>query len=194
MLETPGMWSNLREMVRFPGNAAPRDPERLQGRRALPFALLLPALLLQGCGGSRPSRQAARQVPGEEGSGWSCVPYVRSRTRIDLSGDAWEWWGAAEGRYRKGRAPRTGAVMVFMRTQRLRSGHVSVVSRVVSRREIHVDHANWGSGGGKGRITRDQPVEDISPENDWSLVRVWYARINDFGQTNWPVLGFIYPS
>ncbi len=170
------------------------DSAARPGRRALPLVLLAPALLLQACGSSRPARQATRQVPGEEGSGWSCVPYARSRTGIDLAGDAADWWMAAEGRYRKGRSPRNGAVLVFMRTARLRSGHVSVVSRVVSRREIRVDHANWGSGAGKGRVARDQPVEDISPENDWSLVRVWYARVNDFGQSNWPVLGFIYPA
>lgn len=131
-------------------------------------------------------------MPGEEGSGWSCVPYARSRAGVDLSGDAWEWWSAAEGRYRKGRTPRDGAVLVLMRTSRLRQGHVAVVSRVVSRREIRVDHANWGSGSGKGRVARDQPVLDISEGNDWSLVRVWYPRINDFGQGNWPAYGFIY--
>ncbi|MBX9701694.1 MAG: CHAP domain-containing protein [Acetobacteraceae bacterium] len=164
-------------------------------RRVLALGLVLAApLLLQACGSSRGTRQAARSVPGESGAGWSCVPYARERSGIALTGDAWQWWSAAEGRYPRGRAPREGAVLVLMRTARLRQGHVAVVARLVSRREIRVDHANWGSGGGKGRVARDQPVQDISPENDWSLVRVWYPRGNDFGQTNWPAFGFIYPA
>lgn len=167
----------------------------MRRRAVLGMAGMLPlAALLQGCGSSRTARQAPRAVPGEEGSGWSCVPYARSRSGIALSGDAWEWWAAAEGRYGRGRTPRAGAVLVLMRTARLRQGHVAVVSRVTSRREIRVDHANWGSGAGKGRIARDQPVQDISEGNDWSLVRIWYPRANDFGQGNWPAFGFVYPT
>ncbi len=182
--------------VRGAGGMAGRDTGRtladpMARRVGLAIALSAPVLLLQACGSSR---QATRRVPGEEGSGWSCVPYARSRSGIQLSGDAWEWWGQAEGRYRRGRTPRDGAVLVLMRTSRLRQGHVSVVARQVSRREIRVDHANWGSGAGKGRVARDQPVQDISPQNDWTLVRVWYPRINDFGQSSWPAFGFIYPA
>jgi hypothetical protein len=64
---------------------------------------------------------------------------------------------------RAGRAPRGGSVLVLMRTSRLPQGHVAVVSRVVSAREIRVDHANWASGAAKGRAARDQPVMDVSP-------------------------------
>lgn len=168
---------------------------RPRRRHALGGGLLLPLLLAQAaCGSSRVARPVRRDVPGEEGSGWSCVPYARSRSGITLAGDAWEWWAAAEGRYGRGRAPRPGAVLVLMRTARLRQGHVSVVARVVSRREIRVDHANWGSGANKGRIARDQPVLDLSEGNDWSLVRIWYPRVNDFGQSNWPAFGFVYPT
>lgn len=160
-------------------------------RRAVLLAALLP---LAACGTARvPAPGARRGVPGEEGSGWSCVPYARARTGITLVGDAWTWWDAAAGRYRRGRAPRPGAVLVLMRTPRLPQGHVAVVSRLVSARELRVDHANWGSGSGKGRIARDQPVHDLSADNDWSLVRVWYPRINDWGGSAWPSFGFIYP-
>jgi hypothetical protein len=79
--------------------------------------------------------------------------------------------------------------MVFRRTERLPNGHVSVVSRVISRREILVTHANWMHG----VVAQDQPVADISPENDWSLVRVWWAPISELGATSYPVLGFILP-
>lgn len=155
------------------------------GRRAL----LAAPLLLAGCGTSR------RVPPAEStlGGDWSCVPYARSRSGIGLHGDAWRWWEAAEGRFRRDRQPRPGSVLVFMRTSRLPQGHLSVVARVVSSREIRVDHANWGSGSGKGRVAQDQPVMDVSAANDWSLVRVWYARVNDFGASNYPAYGFIHP-
>ncbi|WP_431270056.1 CHAP domain-containing protein [Dankookia sp. P2] len=129
--------------------------------------------------------------PGGPG-GLSCVPYARARTGIVLRGDAWQWWEAAEGRYARGRAPRVGSVLVLMRTSRLPHGHVAVVTRLVSTREIWVDHANWASGAAKGREARDQPVQDISAGNDWSLVRVWFPPVNGYGASNWPALGFIH--
>ena len=121
-----------------------------------------------------------------------CVPYARAESGIQLSGDAWEWWDAAAGRYDRGQAPRNGAVLVLRRTSRLNDGHLSVVSRVVSAREIRVDHANWANGSAKGRVTLDQPVVDVSPRNDWSMVRVWYPPVNGLGTTSYPAAGFIY--
>jgi hypothetical protein len=84
-------------------------------------------------------------------------------------------------------------VLVLARTRRLSSGHVSVVSRVVSAREIRVDHANWASGSLRGRVAQDQPVLDVSPGNDWSQVRVWYPRLDLLGNTVFPAHGFILP-
>ncbi|MBE9604194.1 CHAP domain-containing protein [Acetobacteraceae bacterium H6797] len=125
----------------------------------------------------------------------SCVPYARARSGILLQGDAWQWWGAAPAySYSRGSSPRVGSVMVIGRTSRMRDGHVSVVTRIISDREIRVDHANWASGSAKGRIARDQRVVDVSPRNDWSLVRVYYPPINDLGTSNYPVLGFVYAS
>jgi len=123
----------------------------------------------------------------------SCVPYARARSGIRLSGDAWQWWDAATGRYSRSRAPQAGSVLVIARTSRLPNGHVAVVSRVVSSREIRVDHANWASGSARGRIATDQRVVDVSPNNDWTLVRVWYPRINNLGTTAFPARGFIHP-
>lgn len=123
----------------------------------------------------------------------SCVPYARARSGIQLQGDAWTWWDAAAGRYQRSRAPQPGSVLVINRTARMQSGHVAVVSRVVSSREIRVDHANWASGAARGRIATDQRVVDVSPANDWSLVRVWYPRINDLGTTAFPTRGFVHP-
>ncbi|WP_431282859.1 CHAP domain-containing protein [Humitalea sp. 24SJ18S-53] len=126
------------------------------------------------------------------GGPMSCVPFARERSGIGLQGDAWQWWDAAEGRYRRGRAPQRNAVLVFQRTSRNRSGHLAVVARIAGQREIRVDHANWASGSARGRIARDQPVLDISARNDWSLVRVWYPPANDWGNTGYPTMGFIY--
>ncbi len=163
-------------------------------RAALAASLFAPTLLLlAACGGTgRRGAPAGGAVPGETGGGWTCVPYARQRAGIDLSGDAWQWWEAAEGRYRRGPTPRAGSVLVLMRTSRLRQGHVAVVSRLVSGREIRVDHANWGSGAGKGRVARDQPVRDVSAGNDWTLVEIWYPPIRDWGRSRWPAYGFVH--
>jgi len=157
----------------------------------LRMILLVAALALAGCGSSR-STGPYTGVPGYSGGNTSCVPYARARSGINLSGDAWQWWeAAAQTGLDRSRRPRAGSVLVFMRTSRNRTGHLSVVTRVVSSREIRVDHANWASSGNRGRIARNQPVVDVSANNDWSLVRVWYPPVNALGQTNYPTYGFI---
>lgn len=144
-------------------------------------------LALGACTGPR------RDSPAGADSGFlSCVPYARARSGIPLSGDAWQWWGAAEGRQARGNAPRVGSVLVLMRTSRLPQGHLSVVARLVSARELRVDHANWASGAAKGRVARDQPIVDLSPGNDWSLVRVWHPPSGGYGVSAWPAYGFVH--
>ncbi|ONG52931.1 CHAP domain-containing protein [Pseudoroseomonas deserti] len=156
------------------------------------FWLLLLPLLVAACGGGTPRGPvlgaAALQEP------VTCVPYARARSGIDLRGDAWGWWDAAAGNYERGHAPRRGSVLVLTRSGRMRDGHLAVVSRIVSPREIRVDHANWASGSLKGRIMRDQPVMDVSPRNDWSLVKVWYPPVGDYGVTSYPAAGFVHGS
>jgi len=150
---------------------------------------------LAGCGTSRvPPPPAITGVPGHGPyEAWSCVPYARQRSGISLAGDAWQWWEAAAGRYARARRPEPGSVLVLARTPRLSSGHLSVVRRIVSAREIRVDHANWASGALRGRVAEDQPVLDVSPGSDWSQVRVWYPRIDALGNTVFPAHGFILP-
>ena len=80
------------------------------------------------------------------------------------------------------------AVMVFSGSRRLKRGHVAVVTRIVSPREIIVDQANWQN---RGEIDHDTPVLDVSKNNDWSKVRVWNVRTNQFGTHVYPVSGFI---
>ena len=160
-----------------------------------PTLAMLSLLALAACG---TSRQVAAPAPGaiarpHVAEPVSCVPYARARSGIQISGDAWQWWDAAAGRYDRDRAPRPGSVLVIARTARMPSGHVAVVSRVLSAREVLVDHANWASGAARGRIHTDQRVVDVSPRNDWSLVRVWYPRTNELGTTAFPARGFIHP-
>ena len=59
-------------------------------------ALLALLLLLAACG---TSRTLPGPAPAGQAGGWSCVPYARARTGIELRGDAWQWWEAAAGRY-----------------------------------------------------------------------------------------------
>jgi hypothetical protein len=148
---------------------------------------LLAALTLSACGTARAPLPPGIAEP------VSCVPYARARSGIALSGDAWGWWDAAAGRYPRSAAPRPGGVLVIDRTRRMPQGHVAVVSRVVSAREIRVDHANWASGAAKGRVTTDQPVVDVSARGDWSAVRVWHAPSGGLGATVYPARGFILP-
>ena len=70
-------------------------------------------------------------------------------------------------------------------------GHVAVVRRVLSDREIVVDHANWLNG---GEIGLDNPVMDVSDDNDWSKVRVWYEPGSHYGGRVYDVRGFILGS
>jgi hypothetical protein len=123
--------------------------------------------------------------------GISCVPYAREVSGIEVAGNAWQWWDNAEGRYARGDLPEAGSVLNFRANGRMRLGHVAVVSRVVNPREIMVDHANWPGGGGRGGISRDVAVVDVSEANNWSAVRVELGRGGEFGSI-YPTYGFIY--
>lgn len=86
--------------------------------------------------------------------------------------------------------PRAGDVLVFRSTGRLPSGHVSVVKQVRNSRLVLVDHANWEPG----EVTHRAPVVDVSPNNNWTRVRVWWSPIHAMGKTVYPVYGFIEPT
>jgi hypothetical protein len=118
-----------------------------------------------------------------------CAPFARALTGVSLSGAAADWWHQADGRYTRSPTPEVGSVLVFRRSLRLPSGHVSAVSRVLSRRQILVTSANWVHG----RVTQDEPVVDVSDNGDWSVVRVWWPPTGQMGVTDYPVYGFIRP-
>ena len=124
-----------------------------------------------------------------------CAPYARQISGINLYGNAWTWWQSAAGLYDRGNRPQVGAALVFKQTPHMPSGHVAIVTAVVSARVIKVDHANWAPRGAlKGAIHRSVPIIDESPNNDWSQVRVWYPPIHSYGRKIYPVYGFIYPN
>jgi surface antigen len=122
-----------------------------------------------------------------------CVPYARAVSGIRIYGDALTWWDQAAGRYARGHQPRVGAVMAFAPYGNMRLGHVAAVSKVIDSRTVLLRHANWSPiNGRRGQIEDDVRAIDVSPDNDWSAVRVWFAPIQALGSTAWPVSGFIY--
>ncbi len=116
-----------------------------------------------------------------------CVPFARENTGIELSGNAVNWWDNAAGVYERGARPEVGSILNFRATGRMHLGHVAVVSNVVNDRSVQIDHANWS---GRGVVTRNVTVVDVSPSNDWSAVRVALGS-GDFGSV-YPTYGFIY--
>jgi hypothetical protein len=118
-----------------------------------------------------------------------CVRVVRSISDFTLQGDAWMWWGRAAGQYAQDNTPAAGSVLVFKRNGRLGRGHVSLVSNVIDRRTIEVDHS-WLGGRG---LRRGMRVIDVSVQNDWTKVRVWHEPTGQLGMQTYPTYGFILP-
>lgn len=131
---------------------------------------------------SRGAMEASREGPQQ------CAPYARAHSRIKIFGDAYTWWDQASGHYPRGTAPTPGSVMVLYNYAGPTHGHVAVVRTVVSTREIRVDHANWLDD---GSVFVNDPVLDVSAENDWSAVRVFNVKTGAWGGRVYPVQGFI---
>ncbi|HWA60278.1 MAG TPA: CHAP domain-containing protein [Caulobacteraceae bacterium] len=124
---------------------------------------------------------------------WQCVPFARLISGINLFGDAYTWWSQAAGKYQTGFTPRTGAVLCFKPNGKMRLGHVAVVSRVITDRVIQVTHANWSViDGERGQVEKNVTVVDVSPQGDWSQVKVWFDPTGNLGSTVYPTYGFIY--
>jgi len=155
-----------------------------------PTLLWLAVGLLAGCATSPPARLQPAGLRSWDAGRLDCVPFARALTGVALHGDGYRWWAAAAGRYGRGAAPKVGSILVFRRSRRLPHGHVAVVSRIVSAREILVTEANWEHG----RVEIDQPVEDVSPGNRWTEVRVWWPPGAGFGAAHYATFGFITPA
>ncbi len=124
---------------------------------------------------------------------WQCVPFARLMSGIQIFGDARTWWGQAAGKYDTGAVPKIGSVLSFKPTARMNLGHVAFVSQVLTDRVIQVTHANWSIiEGDRGQIEKDVTVVDVSPNGDWTQVKVWYDPIRDLGTSVYPTNGFIY--
>lgn len=121
---------------------------------------------------------------------WQCVTFARMFSGIQIFGDAWTWWESATGKYAKGSTPETGAVLVFRPNGKMARGHVAVISQVLTDRVVQITHANWG--GSRGKVEENVTLVDVSPNGDWSLVRVWHAPSGTLGVTTYPTYGFIY--
>ena len=117
-----------------------------------------------------------------------CVPYVRAHSVVDIHGDAYTWWEKAAGVYDRSSAPVEGSVMVMVGYAGKHRAHVAIVRRLVTPREIRIDHANWLND---GAIYVNDPVEDVSSGNDWSVVRVYNLKTGGWGVKLFPVQGFI---
>jgi hypothetical protein len=120
-----------------------------------------------------------------------CVTYARQVSDVQISGNARDWWGHADGRYERGQAPKPGAVLAFAGTRAMPYGHVAVVSKVVDDRHILINHANWSR---PGMVERGVMAVDVSAAGDWSEVRVWYAPTRSLGLRPSQAKGFIYPN
>ncbi len=156
-------------------------------RPPLRVAFVLLAGLVSACAGG--SHAPTSYGGGAAYPGIACAPFARELSGIALYGDAASWWDQASGRYEKASRPQLGSALVFRREQRLPSGHVSVVSRILGARQIQVTQANWVSG----QLDEDQLVVDVSERNDWTEVRVWWPPIGQLGSHGYPAYGFIQP-
>ena len=130
-------------------------------------------------------------VPSVAQARLQCVTYARQISAVQLSGNARDWWGHAEGVYARGNAPRKGAVLAFRGTHAMPMGHVAVVSKVIDERHVLISHANWSR---PGAVEKGVMAVDVSGNGDWSEVRVWYGPTGSLGLRPSPAFGFIYPS
>jgi hypothetical protein len=172
------------------------------------LALGLMAAVLTACastpapiaaGGSvRPApREALPRWEGAEeprvadaGAGLQCVPYARQLSGVSIYGDANTWWRQAAGRYPRSSRPAPGSVLVLQGYNTTARGHVAVVTHIDSDRLLRVDHANWLNN---GEISVGVPVLDVSPDNDWSEIRVWHIPGGHWGGRIYQAQGFIHP-
>ena len=119
-----------------------------------------------------------------------CVPYARNVSGVQIWGDAVTWWAQADGKYVRSTRPAEGSVLVLRGWNDERRGHVSFVKEIINERMIRVDHANWMRN---GEVSINVPVADVSPDNDWSQVRVWHVPGGYWGGRTYQVQGFIHP-
>ena len=160
------------------------------------MAAALLALGLEGCASpvmdysQMPREHGQTAIENDGHKPLQCAPYARAHSAVKIFGDAYTWWDKAAGKYPRGALPEPGAVIVLNNYAGADRAHVAVVRRVMGPREIRVDHANWLDD---GSIYINNPVEDVSGDNDWSVVRVYNLKTGGWGSRLYPVQGFIAP-
>ena len=140
-LNNGSSWQLPKSPTRYCGTCAPKPSAnhkiKVRGRNSMfrqKILALLGALALL-----MPAQAMALQ----------CVPYARQASGVQIFGNAKTWWMQAAGRYERGSKPKVGAVMSFKATSSMPLGHVGMVSKIVSDREVLIDHANWSTIGGR---------------------------------------------
>ncbi|MEG3350311.1 CHAP domain-containing protein [Novacetimonas sp. GS1] len=124
----------------------------------------------------------------ETGHVIQCVAFAKSASNVMIRGNAADWWHNAAGRYARGNTPEEGSVLNFRATRRMPLGHVAVVRQLVDSRTVIIDQSHWGQRG----VSRNVSVIDVSPNNDWSAVRVALNSRNGAFGSIYPTYGFIY--
>ena len=158
-------------------------------RTLLQLALLLMAAALSACGASSNTNTYGVGTSTRQ-PGINCAPFARELSGIALYGNAHDWWQAANGKYRRDTKPEIGAVIVLPQQTRLPAGHVGVVATLLAARQIRVIQANWEPN----TVDQDQLVIDVSENNDWTQIRVWYPPANQMGAHTYQANGFIHPT
>ena len=140
-------------------------------------------------------KQAARPASAQRAAAHApqrriqCVQYVVANSAFRVRGNARDWWRNSAGIHARGSVPEPGSVLSFRSIRSMPLGHVALVNRVVSDREIIIDHANWT----RGAITRGASVIDVSPRNDWTAVRLTQKAGSKVYGAIYPTDGFIHP-
>lgn len=124
----------------------------------------------------------------ETGHVIQCVAFAKSASNVMIHGNAADWWHNAAGRYARGNTPEEGSILNFRATRRMPLGHVAVVRQLVDSRTVIIDQSHWGQRG----VSRNVSVIDVSPNNDWSAVRVALNSRNGAFGSIYPTYGFIY--
>jgi hypothetical protein len=154
------------------------------------ITLIAAMLALAACASSPPTPSVAGRGligPTEgESAAVECAPFARALSGVQLYGKAADWWWKADGLYVRSSTPAVGGVLVLRRSARLAHGHVGVVSA----REIRVTQANWV----RHRVYADMPVVDLSADNDWTLVRVWWPPAGQMGRPPIPLTASSSPT
>ncbi len=173
--------------------ASPFVPEAAASRGDARSDVRASAAQSRSTAGQTNRQSRPRQSASSGFGGLTCVPYARSVTGMDISGNGRDWWHNAAGRYARGQRPQVGSVLAWPGSGGMGSGHVAVVSRVLNARLIEIDHANWGGPGiRRGTVMRNVQVMDVSDDNSWTRVRVQVGWSNaNFGR-EYPTYGFIH--